>query len=923
FFIWNSPIKAQYSSLDYYSESNRDLFKEPARIIEQWLTNSVSFGSDLFVKTHAHSMKWEYEIFAPESRIPHLYPDVVTIFEDLLRVCDVAGVDFRPVTVNDVMGQLQEIDQGRPANVQSSKKPGARSSSTPASATGPGKAGPTASKRGRSVPAKPDAEPEAADALEPYLLKTLRNWVHEDPQRTESAGTFYLELLKGKHVLQDYERAVLDYILAKIPPGRTTILEVGVGYGILCLFLAASGYEVIACEGSRSRLEGFEFLAGSLVKRFPDIAKRVRAVHGWFPDAFDPATLAKDRRNVLITTNIVASASASRQGAILEAAASFDDIIVDTTRFGVARYDPGKADELRRTISARCQPIAAVWRRKPNEIWHFQPRAHTGDLVGEAARKDIAAGSPLATTLTIDDFNAEVLALQREWIEGDGSSLPHDDLYAAKIRRGATLEAHEIALGKALAERFDPADAAIVEIGSGYGALALYLGRNGFAVRSFEGDRRRAAAAAWHLKRQVEQHPDIPVRFTAGFFPDAATADLDTGAKKRVCIATNVTCTYTDTHHEAILETVASFDEFIFDLARFGHNRNAQQERDALRDELVGRGFEAVERIFFSEPYEYWRFRMPEPARHEAAPAVVAQSAEPVRVESAGSEARAEDEVFPLRDDGGVIYSVFGDRRLEECPVCGGRGGAQLWRMPMSNLAQPITGFGGYYHQAPSLQVPATVYCFDFCRDCRSIYLNPAAGGRKQAYRENEHNIRMMENEAAWRGYEEVFDRFVPWLPAKGSTMVDAACGIGQYLEVARKRAPDRWRRLVGLELSEKYVDHMRKRNLEAHVFDLDNDSLAQVVKPGAADLVFFCEAFQYVERPVEAIRKLLQSLRPGGRLCFTALRYGRDVHAGVRPSEPIYVGESFIGTLPQRLSCLVVDVQTSAMRYYVTLEKK
>ena len=47
-----------------------------------------------------------------------------------------------------------------------------------------------------------------------------------------------------------------------------------------------------------------------------------------------------------------------------------------------------------------------------------------------------------------------------------------------------------------------------------------------------------------------------------------------------------------------------------------------------------------------------------------------------------------------------------------------------------------------------------------------------------------------------------------------------------------------------------------------------------------------------------------------------------RDVQAGVRPSEPIYVGQKLITLLPDALGCRIVDVQTSAMRYYVTLEK-
>lgn len=932
FFIWNSPIKAQYSSLDYYSESNRDLFKDPARIVEQWLSNSIAYGSDLFLKTHAHSMKWEYEIHKPGSLIPHLYPDVVTIFEDLMRVCDRAGVEFRPVTVNEVMSTLEAVDQTKAAPAPRRKVAplplaAALAVSTPAKPDG------SAAKRA-SNGAKQAPSPSKVAAHDAVLMAALRQWVKEDPGRSEGAGNFYLQLLKRKQLLQDYERSVFDYVVAEMPPERTKIVEVGIGYGILSLCLAAAGYEVIGCEGSRSRLDGFEFLAETLEEHAPGVTSRAKPLHGWFPDSFDTSALDPDRRNVLIATNVVATATADREGAILDAMKSFDDIIVDTTRFGVVRYEEGASEELHRKIAAHCQPVAAVWKRKPNEIWHFRPQSPAA----ERARLPGAAVGNGAAGASVEQFSAELLALQREWQAGGGSALAHDDLYASKIDRDTALEAYEIAVAKAVIAEFDPARVNIVEIGTGQGALSLFLGRHGFAVHGYEGDQRRTAAAAAHLQRQLPLHPDLSVRFEAGFFPDAGPPDFGDTHKERICIATNITSTYTNTHRDEILDAVSDFDEFIFDLARFGHNRNSQAERDQLRQALIGRGFEPIGRLYFADPYEYWRFRTPSAAQAKRSGATRVRSAAPTTLAVVGLAAPVPESpaasapvvgtktdtegLFPLSDDSGLIYSVFGDRRLNSCPVCGGHATAELWRMPMSTLKQPITAFGGYYHQAPSLQVPATVYCFDYCRDCQTIYLNPVSGGRKRAYSTYDRHLHVMQEEAAWRGYEEVFDRFGKWIPETGGTIVDAACGIGQYLEVARKRMPDRWRRLVGLELSQKYVDYMRARNIEAHVLDLDTDALDRVLKPGSADLVFFCEAFQYVERPLEVLRKLLEALRTGGRLCFTALRYGRDVQAGVRPSEPIYVGQKLIALLPQALGCRVVDVETSAMRYYVTLEK-
>jgi hypothetical protein len=106
FFIWNSVIKANYSSLDYYSEANCRLFKQPEIMIEKWLSESYESNGCLYLKTHSHSMKWEYEMHQDGHPIPHLFPDVSNVFEMLERVCEQAGVQIECVSVNAVRNNL-------------------------------------------------------------------------------------------------------------------------------------------------------------------------------------------------------------------------------------------------------------------------------------------------------------------------------------------------------------------------------------------------------------------------------------------------------------------------------------------------------------------------------------------------------------------------------------------------------------------------------------------------------------------------------------------------------------------------------------------------------------------------------------------------------------------------------------------------
>jgi SAM-dependent methyltransferase len=342
---------------------------------------------------------------------------------------------------------------------------------------------------------------------------------------------------------------------------------------------------------------------------------------------------------------------------------------------------------------------------------------------------------------------------------------------------------------------------------------------------------------------------------------------------------------------------------------------------------LLGRlkavGYRVVESLYCLEPHEYARLR---------SPYAVAEAADPVSMDSEAGAQRADVVVpaasrvpaarFAGRPTSTALFSVFGDSLLESCPVCRSADTVPLWRMPATTLARPIQLFGGYFNEVPTLKVPGTLYCFDFCNACESIFLNPVLRGQKQGYRGTDYYIRKMHDENEWRGYEDVYDSFAKWIPEDATVMLDAACGIGQYLHVARRRQARTWRKLIGLELAEKYVQHMREEGFEAHAFDLDADDLEAIVPSASVDFISFCEGFEHVEQPLEALRKLLTALRTGGRLYFTAQRYGMDVRAAVRPGEPIYIGDKVVSELPEWLGCRLLSRTTSATRYHVHLRR-
>ena len=99
-------------------------------------------------------------------------------------------------------------------------------------------------------------------------------------------------------------------------------------------------------------------------------------------------------------------------------------------------------------------------------------------------------------------------------------------------------------------------------------------------------------------------------------------------------------------------------------------------------------------------------------------------------------------------------------------------------------------------------------------------------------------------------------------------------------------------------------------------------DAMGLPVAGETVDAATIAFGIRNVLRAEVACKELLRVLRPGGRLFFTAQRYGEDVQAAVRPGEPIYIGPKVVSDLPQQLGCRIVSTTTSSMRYYIVLEK-
>ena len=241
-----------------------------------------------------------------------------------------------------------------------------------------------------------------------------------------------------------------------------------------------------------------------------------------------------------------------------------------------------------------------------------EPQSETVAPQVQVLSEPPADGRDTALSTAIEGFVPELLSLHREWVAQLDLPLPAGDLYGAKVAKSVPLEVYELALSEKLAERFPVDLTRIVEIGAGWGGLAMLLARLGFDVLGFEGNVKRHAAGQWHFNQQIRRHPALAANLMAlreGLFPEAFDESALAVDKINVCIATNITHSYSAAHQQGMIEAAAGFDELVLDLGRFGEARDTQGERDALMRVLVKAGFRPVERLYFRPPNEYWRLQ--------------------------------------------------------------------------------------------------------------------------------------------------------------------------------------------------------------------------------------------------------------------------------------------------------------------------
>jgi 16S rRNA A1518/A1519 N6-dimethyltransferase RsmA/KsgA/DIM1 with predicted DNA glycosylase/AP lyase activity len=565
FFIWNSAIKADFSSIDYYDKGNRERFKDPITFVRAWLEKSVVIDDVLYIKTHAHSMNSEYAIEKGVNPIPHLYPDITAIFDLLEKVCEAVDVQLQTVTVNELMASLEKL-------------------------TAPDRTEPPATIR---MP---------LEACIDALAAAMTAWLDGSGERDYSAGEFYKVRIHGKRWLEDYELAAVKYILNHYDKETAVITEIGCGLGTLTFVLAALGYKVNGIEGDKRRADGANWLKDHAKSSYPSMARNYKIINGFYPDVLTSGLIEEGKTNVLISTNLIHTFSANNQERILRSALMFDKFIMDSSRFGVNRAQNNASSSIEHALSRHFARGEIIF------------TGGSASLVEYTVRDSLAASFEIncAALQKLPDVIKLTNAVSNEWITELHAQGAKDDFIEKKLSK-QLIDHREISVCQQFCALFDPANTRVIEVGSACGALALLLAVQGYEVIGFEGNVRRCNGAQQLQTAWTAQYPTHPVtlNFVPQLFPKAYNDALVRTSKRTVLLSTNIVGTYSAENQSRLLAAAANFTDVVIDLGRFGLSRDSQEQRTALLHALATTHFEAVAPLYVNAPYEFWHLRVP------------------------------------------------------------------------------------------------------------------------------------------------------------------------------------------------------------------------------------------------------------------------------------------------------------------------
>lgn len=176
---------------------------------------------------------------------------------------------------------------------------------------------------------------EAVAALNALLLPILRTRVDTYGEAEAGAYNFYLHRLTHQDMIGGYEVAIANRLIES-GVGAAGVHEIGCGYGQLLFLLALRGIDAVGIEIDPRRYATGAIMLEAFKVAYPEAGRRCRLFQGAFPLA---DTVLAPGKDVVLTTNLVATADRKTQLKILAAMRRYPCAVVDVDRFMDRRTD--------------------------------------------------------------------------------------------------------------------------------------------------------------------------------------------------------------------------------------------------------------------------------------------------------------------------------------------------------------------------------------------------------------------------------------------------------------------------------------------------------------------------------------------------------------------------------------------------------
>ena len=164
------------------------------------------------------------------------------------------------------------------------------------------------------------------------------------------------------------------------------------------------------------------------------------------------------------------------------------------------------------------------------------------------------------------------------------------------------------------------------------------------------------------------------------------------------------------------------------------------------------------------------------------------------------------------------------------------------------------------------------------CEGCRLVRLFGDSQSNRDYWDEDATALDVYSNDHVRTELRKRYQRYLTLLTrlsGQAGTLLDAGCGIGNFLLAAREKG----REVSGTELSEKASRIARERGLNVETARLEESR--QPV--GAFDVVTLWDIIEHLEEPAAAMHVVHEKLRPGGTVFLETPDEGFWVRSALR----------------------------------------